>query len=276
MIRELLLLASSLFSPQPAEDLDAAAILRRAAEVQKAGEVGGEVSDFHVKLYLQVRDAERGKMEFDVERKYKAPDRIWTHVEEKVLSGAVYEEGYDGKAAWRYDRNSGKLVRYEGPDFKTDRRKILQELDDMRQLLRFFFLERQIGELADLARLPDELNEKGDGQCHVVEGKGDLGEGEGGEVRVRAWVEPETFVLQGVRIEYLEQPGKSLCFRFSHHRLTPQGLFLPGSVRVYRDGEEDWSERIALATEEGEDGEDRNSIRFNVGLADDLFAPPEK
>ncbi len=276
MICALLLLAASLSVPQPAEEPDAAAILKRAAEAQRAGDFAGEVLDFHVKLYLQVRDPERGKMEFDVERKYKAPDRIWTLVREKAFSDAVYEEGYDGTGAWRYDRKTEKLVRYEGPDFKTDRLKVLRELDDMRQLLRFFFLERQIENLKELKRLPDEPDEQGGGPSLVIEGQGDLEEGEGGLVRVRAWMEPETFVLRGVRIEDLEQPGKSLGFRFSHHRQTPQGLYLPGAVQVYRNGEEEWSEKIALVTEEAEDGADQNSIRFNVGLTDEVFSPPEK
>ena len=69
----------------------AADILDRAIEVQHGEKIGNTIKDFEVKLRLK-RNDEQAKVELDVVRRFKAPDRIWTQVHE-AITATTYVEG---------------------------------------------------------------------------------------------------------------------------------------------------------------------------------------
>lgn len=292
----LVLLAGSFLTAGPsdataAKDPSVESILSRAAAAQQAGEYASGVKDLHVHLYLQVRDPDKGRVEFDIERKYRAPDRLWTRLEDSALSGVSQQDGFDGKLAWNLDEKTDEVVKFEGPEFRADRNRIQQDLKTMGRLVKFFFLENLVGEIREVERLPDGSSEDGSLRSFVISGLGDLGEEAGGTKRITVWIDQRTHYLLGARVEPVDE-GKSedaegaeattshrkqdvTQFCFWHHRPTPQGIVVPGSVKIYVNDEPQPSQEISIRTVEGEDGEDLNEILFNVGLDDDEFGPPD-
>ena len=112
-------------------------------------------------------------------------------------------------------------------------------------------------------------------KCVVVRARGDLDVRSGGPATLTFWIERDTFRLMGVKLVPDDQPDTSEQFCFYYHRKTPQGMELPGSVMIYRNGEEKFSEKLALKTVEGEDDAILNDIRFNRKLDKELFSPPD-
>ncbi len=253
----------------PREILEAAAIQQRADAVE------GEVESFYVKLYLQRRDPNGSRLEFDIQRKFKAPNRLWTRVEERALSGTNYQQGFDGKQAWMFDEKKNAVTLLDGPDYRTDRENIQQDLRMMRQLLRFFFLDNLVSTLTDLERLEDATDDKV--TAYVVKGRGRLPPEEGGTADVTIWVDQATRNLLGVGLEFLdegtERVREKLQFSFWFHRPNEQGVIVPGQIKLYRNDEEKPSETIAIDVDESRDV---NRILFNVGVEDSVFLPPKK
>lgn len=264
----LLSLGAAEDEPSPREILEAAAIQ------QRADAVAGAVGSFYVRLYLQRRDADGSRLEFDVERKFQAPDRLWTRVEERAISGTNYQQGFDGKQAWLYDEKKNQVTMLDGPDYRTDRENIQQDLRMMRQLLRFFFLDNLVATLTDLQRLED--GKSSELESYVVKGRGRLPKEEGGTADVTIWVDKDTKNLLGVCLEFLdaetERVHEKLQFCFWYHRPNAQGVIVPGQIKLYRNNEEKPSETIAIDVDETRDV---NRILFNAGVDDSVFQPPK-
>lgn len=268
MTASLLLFLLALTGSPPAPSAED--ILERAVAAQHAGDLARTVRDFEAKAFLQRRQ-DGSRIDLDVVRRFRLPDRLWTQVHERAVSGARYQQGFDGKRAWLYDEVRRELVLLEGPDYRTDRQRIETDVRTMRQLLRFVFLENLVREAAPWRRLDDESR---DGvHAYVVEGRARLEELGEGETIVRLWIERESGRLLGARLEN-ERSGP-IQFCFWHHRPNPQGVIVPGTVKVYRRDEPEPSEFLALEVEEDEDGRLVNAIRFNVGFPDSIFSPPE-
>jgi hypothetical protein len=268
--------------------LDAASILKRAAKAQHGEELARKVTSVDLSLYLQVRDPDKGKLEFDVERRFQLPDMIWTRIADRQLSGTIQQTGFDGRQAWNHDERKKETIQLEGPDFRKDREVIQDEVKTMRRLLDFFFLENLLPRLTDLERLPDESSPSGDLHSLVVRARGDLDGGDvedggaGGPAEVTIWIEDDSYRLLGVRvvprvvpsIESEDAPETSEQFCFWSHRPTPQGVVVPGSVKIYRDDEPRPSEVIGLHTIEDDEGRVLNKIIFNQKMSAEQFQPP--
>ncbi|MFH0944616.1 MAG: hypothetical protein V2A76_05405 [Planctomycetota bacterium] len=265
--------ASSLLAARAV--LDAETILAQAAKAQQAGDLARDVRSVELSLYIQIRDKEGARIELDVERKFQLPNMLWTRISNKDLSSSVQQTGFDGKVAWNLEEKRGKAILLEGPDYKQDRTEIQNDLESMRKLIDFFFLENLRKKLHDLERLPDSASESDDIRCWVVKARGDLDVRSGGPATVTFWIEQESYRLLGARLVPDDQPETSEQFCFWHHAKTPQGMVLPGSVTIYRNGEEQFSEKLALRTVEGKDGAVLNNITFNRELDKELFSPPD-
>lgn len=255
---------------QPADDLDARSILERAIAAQGAGRIAGDVVDFVARATLTNRDPEKGRITFDVECRFKDPDKVWTDVSEAALSGKRFQEGYDGRVAWYRDDRGVRL--YEGPDYRTDRDKMRQTARTMRNLLRFFFVQNLAQNLQDLERLGDDSVTGRDGvttHAYRIQGVGKRPDADAGQTRVTLWIEKQTSALLGVRLTPEGGDGEEITFCFWHHRKNPQGVLVPGSVKIYHGDEEHPSQVLAFRVVDG-----RNDIRFNAGLEDSLFSPP--
>lgn len=250
---------------------EAADILERAARAQNSDAIASDLRDFSVRLLLQRRE-NGSRVDLDVERKFKSPDLIWTRIVEEAISGTRIQQGYDGDSSWMFDEKAEETILYEGPEYRTDRKKIQTDLKTMRQLLRFFFLRNLIPALEDLERLDDA---SGHGlESMVVRGHGKLPETDDEECVVTLWVEKETDRLLGARLEVEGNVPMQFCF--SHHAPNGQGVIVPGRTTVYQNDEESPSETLTIAGRTDEDGEFRNDIQFNTGIGDETFRPPSR
>ena len=259
----------------PATDgLGAEAILEQAARAQRGAELAHQVTSVDLSLYLKIRDREKGRVEFQVERKFQLPDMIWTRITDTALSGTVQQTGYDGRQGWNHDEKKDQTILLEGPDFRKDLESLQNEMKTMRQLVDFFFLENLRPQLTDLERLPDQSSESGELRSLVVRGRGELDLRAGGPAQVTLWIDADSFRLLGVRLVPDQRPETSEQFCFWRHRPTPQGVVVPGSVKIYRNDEALPSEEIALHTLEGEDGGLLNKISFNQKMDGAQFRPP--
>jgi len=253
--------------------------VERAIAAQRAGKLAQDVRDFEVRATLSNRD-QNGRLTFDVDCRFKAPDKVWTDVTERAMTDKRFIEAYDGRTAWLKDDDGVTL--YAGRDFLEDRKKLQETAQTMRRLLRFFFLENLAKDIDEWERLPDHEETDRDGEvtarAYVVTGVGRNPEGgaDAGMARVTLWVDQTTSYLLGVRLEPPEgskpEPGAHagrgiLQFCFWFHRKNPQGVIVPGSIKVYHDEAESPAQILTLLVKDGE-----NDIRFNVGLKDDLFS----
>ncbi|MFG0315622.1 MAG: hypothetical protein ACF8XB_00010 [Planctomycetota bacterium JB042] len=245
-------------------------ILENAAAAQNADAVAADLRDFSVRLYLTRRDDEGSRVELDVHRKFKAPDMLWTRIEEKAISGSTFQQGFDGKTSWMHDEDRDETLLYEGPEYRTDRKQIETDLKTMRQLLRFLFLRNLIPALSDLERLEDASD--GDLHTMVVRGRGRLPETDDKECVVTLWIEKGTDLLIGARLEVEGNVPMQFCFW--NHAPNPQGIVVPGSTKVYRNDEELPSEVLSIVGLQDDDGDPRNDILFNTGIDDGTFRPP--
>lgn len=266
----LLLTLCLLLSSVAPETSEAESVLKNAINAQNAEIIAGSIEDMTVKLFLQRRE-DGSRIELDVERIYEAPDRLWTRVEERALSGARYQQGYDGKNAWLFDEVKEETILYRGPDFRTDRERIQADLEMMRQLVKFFFLANLVSGLSEVELVSEES--ESNGEAYMVRGRGSLTDSKTDEVKITLWIEKGTYHLVGARLE--EDDGSSLQFSFRNHSPNAQGILIPGSIRLYRNDEKKPSEVIAIEGEETEDGEFLNRILFNQGVKEDLFKAPE-
>lgn len=263
------------------EGPDAKAIVERAIAAQRAGKLALDVRDFEVRATLNNSD-QNGRLTFDVDCRFKAPDKVWTDVTERAMTDKKFVEGFDGRTAWMKDGDGTTL--YEGRDFLEDRKKLQETAQTMRRLLRFFFLENLAKDVAEWERLDDHVETNRDDvetRAYVVTGIGKNPESaDAGMARVTLWVDQTKSHLLGVRLEPVEETNASqtspsegssggvLQFCFWFHRENPQGVIVPGSIKVYHDDEKQPSQILTLLVKDG-----KNDIRFNVGLKDELFSP---
>ncbi|MBL8766012.1 MAG: hypothetical protein JNL94_01535 [Planctomycetes bacterium] len=271
-----LVLAPMSFEDAPsaaAQTPSAAEVLDRAIEVQHGEKIGNSIKDFEVKLRLKRNDAQ-AKVELDVLRRFKAPDRIWTEVHEAV-TGTTYVEGTDGSISWHSNAKDGVTI-YDGPDFRTDVQRVEEDRRAMQLLMRFILLTNLKPTLTDLKRNEAEeskaLKDYGM-RTYVIEGRGTVTDTEIGSATVRLWVDMDDHRLMGARLERDSAPEHPLHFCFSMHRLNRQGVAIPGRVELYERDAPKPSQELVIEGEE-HDGEVVNAMTFNGGIDDSVFLPP--
>lgn len=255
---------------QPAFEAPAEDILERAIAVQSGGDIAKDVRDFQVRFYLTT-SGDKGKVELDVECKFKAPNLLRTHVVERAMTGTVYDEGFDGTDAWF--KEGDQVTKYEPPDHVRDRDRVLEQTEQLRLLLRFFFLANLKSNLTELRRLPNQS--QGDVEAYVLRARAEIEEYREGPTDVTLWIDQKSGNLLGVKLEPVAKAGVSLHFCFWFHGRNPQGVLVPGNIKLFRDGAAEPSDEFALHVEQ--DGKvEWNSIRFNTGLAAAAFDPNAK
>jgi hypothetical protein len=252
----------------------AADILDRAIEVQHGEKIGNTIKDFEVKLRLK-RNDEQAKVELDVVRRFKAPDRIWTQVHE-AITATTYVEGTDGKVSWHSNAKDGVTL-YDGPDFRTDIQRVDEDRRAMQLLMRFILLTNLKPTLTNLKRADAEeakaLKDYGM-RTYVVEGRGTLSDSEIGTATVRLWIDMDDFQLMGARLERDSAPQHPLHFCFTMHRPNRQGVSIPGRVELYERDAPKPSQELIIEGED-HDGTTVNAMTFNGGIDDALFLPPD-
>lgn len=250
-------------------------VLDRAIAAQHGEKIGNTIKDFEVKLRLK-RNDEQAKVELDVLRRFKAPDRIWTEVHEAVTA-TTYVEGTDGKVSWHSNAKDGVTI-YDGPDFRTDVQRVEEDRRAMQLLMRFILLTNLKPTLTELKRNEAEeakaLKDYGM-RTYVVEGRGTLTDSEIGSATVRLWIDMDDHQLMGARLERDSAPQHPLHFCFSMHRPNRQGVAIPGRVELYERDAPKPSQELVIEGEE-HDGETVNAMTFNGGLDDAIFLPPDR
>ena len=215
-------------------------ILDQAIAAQNGETFAAYVPDFEVRLTMTDTHPERGRINFDVDCRFKKPNRIYTAVTETALSGKSFTEGFDGQQAWYQDQDGVRL--YEGRDYVEDRRKLTETASTMRQLLRFFFLGNLKKGLRSLERGEDASHEDARSgktiHAYYLTGVGSRGGSDDGETEVQIWVEKETHYLLGVTFTPVDDPAGKVNFSFSYHRPNPQGVVVPqqGFKRDFQTG----------------------------------------
>lgn len=269
-------------APSPEErEPKAAEILAAAVKAQNGGEFASKLADFRVALRVLTRD-KAGRLETSVKREFLAPNSIWTEIDESA-SGQHLEEGTDGHVCWA--RKAGKVTLYEGPDFKTDRKRIKLDLELMKLMLRVFFLQNLVADLQDARHSDDQVLERKDptdpkktikDDCFVITGSTDrLPEDVGGPASVKLWIDRASSRLVRVRLEPKSAEHDALELRLFDHVANAQGIVVPQNVDVYRgDGKDPW-QQLSLDGAEDAKGDLINNIVFNAGIDPSRFAPPK-
>jgi hypothetical protein len=203
-----------------------------------------------------------------VERRFTDEGKIWTRVLESV-SNSDREQGFDGKSYWLWDAKL-KRIDLTGAEHQADRKKIEQDIDQMRLLMKVFFIRNLEPQLKNVQRLEDESREGL--TSYVLEGDSTLTQG-GKEtpVKVRLWFlksrdgksteAPVPYDLLGVRVTRADgSPPDTLSFW--NHEKTEQNVIMPGKIKIFRGSEKDPSTELAI-----------DRLSFNVKLEPAAFAP---
>ncbi|MFO0982437.1 MAG: hypothetical protein U1E76_11995 [Planctomycetota bacterium] len=269
-----LLIASLHTAGDPADGPTPAEIITKAKERQGGADLL-KIEDFvATNVTVQLPDEHGNVNETSVDRRFAADGRLWTRIRESV-TGGDYQEGFDGKKYWHYDASKGREIDItSNPEYAADRKKIGEEVDQMRLLLKVFLIRSLAEQLASIERLPDASK---DGvQAYVLQGEGKLGE-HGKEpmpAKITLWFAkqdcghdgPQRYDLLGARIAREDgSPPDTLCFWF--HSRTPQGIVLPGKVQMFRGDEK--KPYLTLGFSEKE----TQRIKFNNGFAAGDFGP---
>jgi hypothetical protein len=279
--------------PQPAEEVTApplaeppgpspaAALLAAAALAQDAAGLGKDLETVEVRAIITTRDREKGTLNYDVVRQWKAPDAIRTEIAE-AATGKRFVEGFDGTTAWLED--AAGVTIYEGPNFKGDRKRVREDLELMELMLRCFFLanldaaldEEGAVEDATLA-IParDDPDADVEVATKVVTGRIELPELIGGESRVVLHFEAETLHLLRIRAVPDDPAFAPIELHLDGHVRNAKGVSIPQNVAVYRgDTAEPWQQIHLEGEEQGDDV--INNIRFNGEIDPARFSPPAK
>jgi hypothetical protein len=159
---------------------------------------------------LQFRDDKGNDVVLDAERRFLAPDRIWTQLTDKA-TGTVTQSGYDGKFPWFYGAPKG-VRRLDGPDNANDLKQLTSDVEITSALARALLLARLQRELKDLKRLDDAT--RGDAKLLVVEGDAQVDMNQKKTpTRLRLQVAEKDAQLLGVRVVFRARPAADVVSR---------------------------------------------------------------
>lgn len=212
-----------------AEEILARAIARQG--VPKGVDVAAATPlELSARTNLQFRDDHGNDVVLDAERRFLAPDRIWTQLTDKA-TGTVTRTGFDGKLPWFHSDKTG-VRRLDGPDGENDRRQLASDVEISSALARALLLARLQRELKDLRRLDDATH--GDAKLLVVEGDAlvDMNQKKT-PTRLRLQVAEKDAQLLGVRVAF--EGRDPLQMWLSKHRVE-DGFELPHKIEVFREG----------------------------------------
>ena len=210
------------------------------------------------KTNLQYRDDKGNDIALKAQRRFLAPDRIWTELTDEA-TGTVTQSGYDGKFPWFYSAKSG-VRRLDGPDSENDRKQLASDVEISSALARALLLARLKLELKDLRRLDDVT--RGEAKLWAVEGDAvvDMNQKKT-PTRLRLLVAEKDAQLAGVRVAF--EGRDPLQMWFARHEVV-DGFEFPRKVEVFRAGAERPQLTIAVYV-----------LDLAPRLTDADFAPPK-
>lgn len=228
----------------PPNDPAALAVLTEAASAQLGGKPRKPESTplaLHVKVQLQWRSAEGDDVSIEAERRFLAPDLIWTKAVDTYKKSETIR-GYDGKRPWLWSKSGGLRFLNE-PGLEADRKQLMQDVDITELLTTAFQLDRLVPRLSGLARLPDE---SGYGLvASVVEGEVEVPRDGGPKIaKLRLWIEQKERHLMGARLVVPDEPTVQISFT-RHQRAD--GLDVPREIKIYEDGKETPSQTLYVS-----------------------------
>jgi len=211
------------------------------------------------KTNLQFRDDKGNDVVVDAERRFLAPDRIWTQLTDKA-TGTVTQSGFDGKFPWFYSASSG-VRRLDGPDNANDLKQLASDVEITSALARALLLARLQRELKELKRLDDAT--RGDVKLLVVEGDAvvDMNQKKT-PTRLRLQLAEKDAQLLGVRVVF--EGRDPLQMWFSRHEVAG-GFEFPHKIEVFREGAAQPQLKIFVS-----------ALDLAPHLTDADFAPPTK
>jgi len=192
----------------------------------------------HAKTNLQYRDDKGLDINVDAERRFLAPDRIWTRATETATKTETVT-GYDGKRPWFYDPTQKPPVRWlDGADGERDLKQLAIDVELTSALARAFLLRRLQAELTDVKRLDDvqhrDETKKTDLTAWVVEGVAQLEvDHEKKRTLLRLYVENQEHHLIGVHVAIEGREPMQIWFR--RHQ-DVRGVDVPRTIEVFREG----------------------------------------
>lgn len=266
------------------------AALAAAARRQRGETPRAAPSALHGRFHVTAQAEDGSQYKVEVERWYtRSPERLLTHRRE-ANTGAGGTVCWDAGRAW-YRSDDGREVKVysDRPDvFETDLDQLAEQLRLTRLLLDAVVLDALIPRLADVrtvgrqgildpdgvahellmvaARAPDEAFGPAPGAPPPLPGDPpllldlgfgiDAGDGTLWSLAVRAPHRPDLAPLELV---------------FAFHGTTPDGLLVPGNIKVFRAGEP--APVLQLAVHEDPDG--HVALRIDPPLDEALFAAPD-
>jgi hypothetical protein len=196
----------------------------------------------HARVQLQWKGPDGSEISIDAERRFVAPDRLWTRAVDTFRKSETIG-GFDGARPWLWSKGGG--IRWlDEPGAEADLRQLRQDLELTELLTTAFQLGRLAPRLSGLSSLPDE---EGYGLvARVVEGTVTIPRGEEKRsARLRLWIETKQHRLMGARLMVEGEKPVQICFT-RHHR--QDGLDVPREIRIYIDDEKEPSQVLWVAS----------------------------
>jgi hypothetical protein len=193
-------------------------------------------------------------------------------------TGRRMVQGFDGRRYWyaEYDHVGAKTDArlLLGDAYKDDRKRIRDEMDETRHLLRFFFLTNLKGDHVVFTKAADEtIDAFGSRACHVLN-RVNTEEGSA-ERPLTLWIEKKTLNLVRATAHAIPTDRRSLQFTFKYDTsgvIQPRvkGVLFPYKMELHEKIRDAKGFRIVSRATLLENG-----IAFNSGLKATLFAPPK-
>jgi hypothetical protein len=198
----------------------AAEVFARAIAKQGRPKVADAAADLPLalstKVGLQFRDDKGNDVSLDAERRFLAPNLIYTKAVDRFSKTETYT-GFDGKKPWFFSDKTG-LRDLTAPDAANDLRQLQLDVEMTSTLARAFLLRRLQKELKephlidDVTRVVDEKTQE-KMTAWVIEGASEV-DVAGKKKKTLLWlyVEQKEARLMGARVMVEGDPPLQLCF----------------------------------------------------------------
>ena len=217
----------------------AAEVLARAIAKQGMPKVADPAADLPIALKarvgLQFRDDKGNDISLDAERRFRAPNLIFTRTVDRFSKKETFT-GFDGKTPWFFSQETG-LRDLSGPEHVNDLKQLQLDVEMTDTLARAFLLRRLQAELKE-AHLLDDVSRVVDDKTQekmtawVVEGNCEI-DVAGHKKKTVLWlyVEQKEARLMGARAMVDGDPPLQLCF-WKHESVG--GVDIPRRIEIYR------------------------------------------
>ncbi len=245
-------------------------IIELAIDAQGARELKNELSDFALTAEIRVY-IDGSQTETDVRQLYKVNDKFRREILDPMKGKDWQIKGYNGDLDLAWEEAKGRVRKHTGRSGHQDKKKIKEDLADLKRLLRYFFLANLPGDGVTFSHLEDR--DQAGLEAHVVERRVSdeiCKKSPGVEFsRTTLFIEKETYRLLGVEIpaEVTAKGTKlNVCFWDRVKDVTLSGqpargrIWIPLKVDIYENDLIQSKSHLM-------------SIKINSGLEEKLFQP---